>query len=350
MDLIARGGGPFRPKDQSSGEIPSKNPDIPISGVLLLLFLIAGIWHFILFITNLKRGHKFIFSQMCVGLSLIRCATFSLRIAWAMHPTNIRVGLASGIFVYAGTVLLFVGDFYFVQRVIRAQHPRIGWSKPLTIFAPAMCVLIIITLTMVITVVTQSFYTLRPYTLRIDRDIELYCQTMYAFLAFLPVPMVLISTLAGRLPSVQAQRKLTPVDKFGEGRMRHKIMIIVFSAVLLTLETSFRVGSTWKKPVPARTPTGHMVPQPWYLTKAAFYCFNFAVELTVTSPWLIFRVDKMFWVPNGAKGGYGNNIPTEKPLAGVDGYFDRTDDDTDNEGGAELILYAFGPTTARSWA
>ncbi|KAF2152577.1 hypothetical protein K461DRAFT_286447 [Myriangium duriaei CBS 260.36] len=299
MVLEARGG-PYRQTNQSGGELPSKIPDIPLSIVLLVVFMVAGGSHMFLLIRNKKRGHKFLVNGMVFGLCNVRIFTFCLRTAWALHPTSIRLGIASTIFVYAGTILLWMANLLFAQRLVRAQHPRFGWSKPVTLVFPILCAIIVLTLLMLIVTVIQQFYTESTNTHRIDRDFQLYAQTCYAIMAFLPIPIVLISTAAGSLPSVIASRQHTPVDKFGKGRITHKINLILFSAVFLALGAGFRCGTTWKQPVPSHTPTGELVAQPWYYTKAAFYSFNFGIELIVVFAWLIFRIDQMFHIPDGA--------------------------------------------------
>lgn len=304
MSFLQPRGGPYRSPDQASGELPSIVPDVPISIVLMVVYILAGAANMYLLITNKKRGHKFLFNGMVFGLCNVRLFTFILRTAWAVHPTNIRLGIASMVFVYAGTILLYIANLFFVQRIVRAQHPSVGWSKPFSALIPALVALIVVTLLMIIVAVIQSFFTLQKNIHRIDRDIQLYAQTCYATMAFLPIPMVLISTLAGQHPAVKARRQTTPVDKFGRGRMTHKILLVIFSACILSLGAGFRAGTTWKTPVLSHEADGKLAPQVWYFTKAAFYSFNFATELIVVFAWLAFRIDHMFYIPNKSKGSY----------------------------------------------
>lgn len=93
------------------------------------------------------------------------------------------------------------------------------------------------------------------------------------------------------------------VDKFGEGSMTAKIVIILFSAVLLTLGASYRAGTTWLKPIPNMF-NGSPVDGPWYFSRGSFYAFNFSIELFMVWFWLAVRIDKRFIIPNGAKGPY----------------------------------------------
>ena len=86
---------------------------------------------------------------------------------------------------------------------------------------------------MLITSVVQSFYTLNKNTKRIDRSIQLYGQTYYTIISFLPILLVI-----GGLVLPRATR----VEKFGSGRFRSKIAILLAASVLLCLGAAFRCG------------------------------------------------------------------------------------------------------------
>ncbi|KAF4555640.1 Hypothetical protein D9617_2g056030 [Elsinoe fawcettii] len=309
MDLVKRAG-PYAPDTQILGEIPAVIPDVPISAVLLALYLVAGVASFAIFKINIKRGHKFVINGALFGLGKIRIGTFATRIAWACHPTSVRLGLASTVLVYAGTIILFGINFIFAQRIIRAQHPTFGWAKGFKIMFALLFAIVVLTLIAVIVAVLQSFFTLDPNIHRIDRDIQLYGSTCFAVIAFLPAPLVFLSTIIGLLPSIQRKRMTDPIDKFGEGRMRTKIWVCVIAALVLSLGASFRAGTGWLPPTPvfAPGPSGPdgPVPQspPWYLSRACFYCFNFATELFVIYMWLLSRIDQSFFVPDKANGAY----------------------------------------------
>ena len=178
---------------------------------------------------------------------------------------------------------LFVVNLLFAQRIIRAAHPHSGWHPLFHWAFIAIYVLIVLTLIMIITSVIQSFYTLNANTKRIDRDIQLYGQTFYALVSFLPLPLVIGGLVIPRK---------TRLEKFGQGRWREKIAILATSAVLLCLGATFRVGVNYaggKRPIsePAN-----------YQSKACFYVFNYVVEYIVVVGFVVVRVDRRFWVPN----------------------------------------------------
>ena len=182
----------------------------------------------------------------------------------ATHQTNIQVAIAAQIFVAAGVVILFLVNLIFAQRIIRAAHPNSGWHPAFSWFFKILYAIIIISLIMLITSVIQSFYTLNKNTKRIDRDIQLYGQTYYSFVSFLPIPLVIGGLVIPRK---------TRVEKFGSGRFRSKIAILMLASVLLCLGATFRCGTNYRTPRPLDNSA-------WYQSKACFYIFNFLVEIS----------------------------------------------------------------------
>lgn len=232
---------------------------------------------------------------------MARTVSCALRIAWAYHQKNVRLAIAAQVFVAAGVVILFIINLFFTQRLMRARHPHIGWHAPFQILIPsAAFALTIIGIIMVIIVVVQSFYTLNPRTLQIDHHIQWAVLSYFTFVAFLPIPIVTLMLIIPRR---------THIDKFGTGRYRTKICVLLASSALLTLGAGFRCGTTFVSPTPSRAPT------PWYYTKAAFYCFDFLVEILVVIMYAVVRVDRRFHVPDHAKGhgAYSAEIVQEKP-------------------------------------
>jgi hypothetical protein len=106
------------------------------------------------------------------------------------------------------------------------------------------------------------------------------------FFAFLPIPMVIVGLLVPRK---------TRLEKFGSGRWRSKIAILLTSATILTLGAAFRTGTNFKNPRPRDDPA-------WYQAKWCFYFFNFVLEIIVIYMYLALRVDLRFHIPNGSKG------------------------------------------------
>jgi len=281
---------------QALGETPSVLPDVPVNIVFLLLFVSAAAANMALFNINLRRGKKFVINGMMFGFCFTRILATIFRMAWACLRTSVKIGIAAMVCVYAGIILLFIANLFFTQRIVRAQHPSFGWSKPFTLALPILLAIIVGSVICLIVSVILSFYTLNPTSLQRIRDIEKYGETLYAVVAGLPIPIVLASTVACR---ARQTRQPNSVDKFGAGSMHAKIAIVLTSAVFLELGACWRAAVLYL-PDPETTDRQH----PWYLSEACFYIFDFTIEICVVLFWLAVRIDRRFYIPNGAHGPF----------------------------------------------
>lgn len=172
------------------------------------------------------------------------------------------------------------------MRIVRSLHPALGWHPGFGIAFKCLCVLTGATIIMVIVGTVQSFYTLDPHIKATDRSIQLYGSTFLAILATLPLPIILLSLL---IP-------YSPPDRFGVGRLRTKVIVLLISSTLLSIGAWYRCGSIWATPVPRSEPL------PGYLGKGGFYFSNFVVEIQTVLMYAILRVDLRYHIPNGAHG------------------------------------------------
>ncbi|KAL1963103.1 hypothetical protein VTN77DRAFT_8646 [Rasamsonia byssochlamydoides] len=296
--MLAMQGPPYAPTTALAGGLPTVSVDVPICAVFIALFAIGAAGHMTIFQLNRRKGHKFIPSAATFGFCMARIVTNSLRIAWACHPTNIRLAMAAQIFVAAGVLVLFILNLLFTQRVLRAFHPRVGWSPAFSYFFKALYVIIVFSLAMLITVVVQSFYTLNPNTHRIDRDVEFYGYAYFVMFSFLPFPMLAYTLLVPRKNGEQ-------IDHFGKGSWSAKFIILGVTTFLLSLGATFRAAINYKTPRPLNDPA-------WYDHKACFYVFNFTIEILVVYIYLLGRVDQRFYVPDGSsKVRHYGGLPAE---------------------------------------
>lgn len=166
------------------------------------------------------------------------------------------------------------------------MHPNFGWHVAFSTFFKVLYALVLAMLAMVITATVQSFYTLNPHIKKIDLDLQRTASTYLMTISFLPIPMVGIGLLLPRKAKV---------EKFGVGRWRTKITLLLLSATLLCLGASFRTGTLYRNPKPRSSPA-------WYHAKWCFYFFNFVVEIIVVYLYLVLRIDKRFHIPDGSKG------------------------------------------------
>jgi hypothetical protein len=215
-----------------------------------------------------------------------RILTSILRLASVSNPTNIPLAIAVQIFIAAGVLILFVINLVFATRLVRSTHPSVGWHPAFGIAFKALYALIGLTLIAVITATVQSFYTLDAGTRATDRGFQQYGATFLAIVATLPLPITILTLL---IP-------YSPLDRFGIGRLRTKVIVLMISTTLLSIGAWFRCGVALHAPVPRSQPL------PGYLGKAPFYIFNFLVEIQTVLMYAILRVDLRWHIPNGAKG------------------------------------------------
>ncbi|KAI0447065.1 hypothetical protein F4803DRAFT_558992 [Xylaria telfairii] len=283
----AQHGPPYLPSLAVVGGVPMVTTDVPIAAVLLALFAASSAAHMFIFQTNKRHGVKFLFSGMMFALCLLRTVALCMRIAWATHPRVANIAIAAGILTQAGSVIVFIINLFFATRIVRAYHPKFGWH-PVTIFTLRFLVgFTVASLVMAIIVTVQSFFTLNMAIRRADRVVQLFAGTCMAVLAFLPLPVVALASL---IPRKRKRR----VEKFGAGRWRTKMWLLLCTSALATLGATFRV-STGYAPRPVSNPA-------WYHSRACYYCFNFVTDLIVATAYLFLRFDRRFIVPNGAKG------------------------------------------------
>lgn len=98
-------------------------------------------------------------------------------------------------------------------------------------------------------------------------------------------------------------------EKFGIGRFRTKLTLLLSASLILTVGACFRLAVNFTTPRPRDDPA-------WYHSKACFYCFNFVIELAVVYAYAIARFDRRFHVPDRSSGpGHysGSRVESEKP-------------------------------------
>ncbi|KAG8208223.1 putative family c-likeg-protein-coupled receptor protein [Trichophyton interdigitale] len=305
-------GPPYPPSGAGLGGRPTLSVDVAISAVFISIFLAGAVSSFTIFRKNLQRNHKFIPSAATGGYCIARIVANTLRIVWAAKPMNINVAIAAQVFIAAGVLILFVINLIFAQRMLRASHPAVGWSRPVSYAFKILYILIGLTLVTVITATVQSFFTLDPNTRRIDRDLQLFGGSLLTFVAFLPIPILAFIHLAPRRQ---------PRDQFGSGSWSAKVIIVTATAVLLTLGAGFRIGVS-ASPIRAATNPA------WYHHKACFYIFNFVLEAMVVYMFLFGRVNRRFFVPNGSSKvrNYSDNRTEPKTS------------DNDEEGQGQVVM------------
>lgn len=295
-------GPPYAPRTAVIGGIPTVNVDVPICAVFLFLFIIGAAGHMTILQLNRRKGHKFLISGLLFGFCMARIAAQVMRIVWACYPEDVSVAIAAMIFVSLGVLILFLTNLIFAQRIIRAAHPHFGWHRAIHYSFMVLYILILLMLIMVIIATVQSFYTLNIHTKTIDADLQRTASTYLMLISFLPIPIVILGLILPRQ---------TRVEKFGSGRWRTKIRILLASSVLLCLGASFRTGTAFRNPRPKDDPA-------WYHAKWCFYFFNFTLEIIVVYLYLILRIDQRFHIPDKSHGPGDYNKDRKDRLQEVD--------------------------------
>lgn len=287
-----------------TGGIPTILPDVPVDAVFIFLFAILAPSHMALFLRNKSQGRLFVFNAMTFGFGMSRIAACSLRLAWAVHPTNANLELAAQIFLNAGILLVYIINNLFLMRLIRSAMPNLGWHR---VFRPAykaylwLCVPMII---MLITIIILSVK--RPtaeiiYTQDVIRKLG---QTFFLAVAAFPLLW---------LPFLMFWPESRGHEPFGKGHLRVKASFLLLTTCLGVIEAGFRCGTTWEPSRPITNPA-------WYDSKAAFYCFNFMIDVLVMIAYLVARIDLLFFVPSKSNGpgDYSREFQPKSSAASID--------------------------------
>ncbi|TQV98833.1 hypothetical protein V2A60_007469 [Cordyceps javanica] len=304
LEQLKQHGPPYPPTGAGLGGRPTVPVDVPISAVIIAIFVVSAALNMTILQRNRARGHKFVLSGLLFGFSMARITANVMRIVWATRPANASIAIAASVLTNAGVVLLFVVNLILVQRLLRAYHPTVGWSRPLGLAFRFLYFSIAAAIIMVIVAVVYSFYTLDVAARRRIRDVQLTGVVFLAVLAFLPIP---IGLAAGLVPGREAR------DPFGQGHpqgrarsLRFKLALVLATSVLLTLGAAFRAGTAFYQR-PATNPA-------WFHSKACYYCFNYLIEIICVFAYALLRFDRLFHVPDGssAPGHYAGRAQAEK--------------------------------------
>ncbi|CAK3797206.1 Hypothetical predicted protein [Lecanosticta acicola] len=278
-------GPPYPPTTAGPGGVPSIIPNVPILAILLCLYIGAAVGHMATLQINLRRHrHKFLISGALFGFCISRITTCSLRISSAVQPDNVSLSIAANIFVNAGILILYIVNLIFLQRIVRARRPEVGWHRIPRILCKVFYGLVALALVLLITFIVLSFYTLDAGFKRVARDIQIACLTYFLIIAALPLFVLALIFVIPESPRAET---------FGQGSMRTKALILAFATTLCTLNAGFKAGITWAPPRPLSDPA-------WYQKKAAFYVFYFGLEIIIVYLFLAARVDRRFHVPDGS--------------------------------------------------
>ncbi|GAB1740927.1 hypothetical protein NU219Hw_g5997t1 [Hortaea werneckii] len=272
------------------GGRPTVAVDIPILVVLLLLYAGGAIGNASIFFRNRKRGHFFPMSMAMFGFCMSRIATCSVRMAWAAHPSNANLAMAATIFAAVGILIVFVIVLILAQRILRATHPKLGWSRTVSGSLKATYFGLFIAIVLLIAFTVLSYFTLNSNL----RNIAMWIQRagiLYMLLFNLLGPVLLLLSLMLARPTETA----TP-DNFGiRSTMASKYIILSVTMFFTLFIVGFRVGTAWADARPASDPA-------WWERKAAYYVIQYGFEVVIVYWLILTRFDQKFWIPNKSHG------------------------------------------------
>ena len=110
--------------------------------------------------------------------------------------------------------------------------------------------------------------------------------------------------------------------------MRTKGLILLAGACICTTIAGFKVGTLWSPPRAATNPA-------WYDSKAAFYIFNFTLEIILLVIYITSRIDHKFHVPNGSSKRKTYKVPDATNAHESDDGFEKPDSLSKKDSGLE---------------
>ncbi|KAK9358339.1 hypothetical protein V1504DRAFT_461498 [Lipomyces starkeyi] len=313
------------------GDYPVRKDDIAGSVVCIVCFFVLAVTNMTIFRRNRARGHKFIPSGAMFGLCMARIVTFSMRVAYTTHLSNVNISIASSIFIAAGVVILFVLNILFSQRVFTAQHPSRAYVGSLFFNIMKIYYFSIIAFLIVLIISTGVYYHTNATVMKGIAQFRKVAMVYFTIAAFLPT---LIVTAAYAIPRSKQDRTWpvhyahwigkysgvyspdprnmpsasefyseihegdtrTPVHVIppsDRGAREVSLVLIIVPSVLLTFATAVRTVSTFKSAVE--------IFKPWYDYRVTMYLCIALVELSVEITWIVGRVDLRFYIPDNDK-------------------------------------------------
>ncbi|CRK33592.1 hypothetical protein BN1708_006089 [Verticillium longisporum] len=287
-----------------AGLIPNTSTDVPVSAVLLVLYLTSILSNILILRQNKGRGRPFPFQVLLIIYSVFRIVALTLRISYAAVPDNINLAIAANIISNAGVIVIFVLNLLVSPRLMRrffGVRGVTGWRRKISTipFFAAIPFLPIMLLT-VVNVTILTYFTNDP-KVRLDcLTAQKVASVTFVVIAFLPAPFaatvaILSSPIEKQHRQQQAEKEATgsfasrvihPDDR-STGTVRGSALLMAFGSAVLTVGAAYRTTSILS---PRRMPGDPA----WYHERPAYYCFNYMLELIVVAAYLIFRFDQRF--------------------------------------------------------
>lgn len=281
------------------GSPPNTTVDLPITIIFLVLFASGAFTHISIYKANSKRGHKFLLSDLMFDFCMVRTVTCIFRIIWVfIHPRGVI--LAAQIFFNGGAAVIFAVNIILTQRIVRAMHPRVGWSPGFSIATRVLALSVPVNIVFQISSLIALFFSVGDEArLTAFEDCLKVGSSWNLFLVSFPF---LTISAACAIPGPRP-------EKFGVGSLRVKTSMILLAAVMLGTGATIRSYATFNPKPPNTTDVLY--------SKAVFYPTHFTLEILVVAMYALLRFDLLFHIPNGSKaaGDYTHGGSTKDGAA-----------------------------------
>ncbi|KAL2754376.1 hypothetical protein ACRALDRAFT_1081436 [Sodiomyces alcalophilus JCM 7366] len=301
------GSPPYAVQGAFPGLVPNTTTDIPISAVLIALYVGLAATTARLIRSNKRKGTPFGLAALFIVIAVLRTLGLSLRVAYAVHHDNVNLSIAATVVSNAGVIVLIILNLLLGPRLMRAffgpRRSATGWRRRVSTlpFLVPIPLLPIMLITM-INVIILTFFTLDPTVRRNCLTVQRVAVVIFAVLAFIPAPPSLAVALLGSSPARNGSRSQVGTAKPGSllarvrhpgsytGSVRTSALVLLASSSMLTLGAVIRAVMIFSPPRPLTNPA-------WYHSRPAFYCFNFVIEILVMVLYLHARFDRRFRGP-----------------------------------------------------
>ncbi|KAJ2898789.1 hypothetical protein MKZ38_003659 [Zalerion maritima] len=277
------------------GGEPTRNVDLPLALVFLVLFALGAFRHISTYRANAKRGHKFLLSDLMFDFCMVRLLTCIFRAIWVFVDPR-GVVLAANIFENGGASVIFAVNLFLAQRIVRAMHPEVGWhpifgyaSLFLIFSVPALIVTNIITLSV-------SFFSVgKSGQLEAAEDVLKFGVIWNMMLSVMPLIWIFLA----------CAKPGPPPENFGTGGFRAKTALVVYSTSSLAFGAAIRLAAAFNPGAPDTDSALY--------SKAVFYITGFVLEILTVALYALTRIDLLFYVPDGSSGpgDYSKKPPAE---------------------------------------
>lgn len=282
------------------GGLPTVGLDVPICAVFIALFVPLAAGHMTILQLNNRRKHKFLFNGLLFGFTMSRILANVMRLVWATRPTNIDISLVASVFLNAGILLVYIINNLLAWRLVRSASPSIGWNPILRTLNKVMLWLVLgLIIPLIVVIILRIKAPTLPHIARASTVVLRLGQTYFFIIALTPIPLIALAVIKARHGIVE--------EPIGTGSWNAKVGILTITTILAVIEAGFRCGTTWTPAPPITDPA-------WWDSKAAFYCFNFMIDVMVLITFLVGRIDQRYHVPNKSSGRRTYVAPKETSL------------------------------------